>query len=173
MKVSATTLPGADVEILTPHTDLNITDLDTTGKFSFIAVFDTIGNNTISIVATYPGKKASQVDHVVYYVPPPDEYTVKAWPLTAEGYAELLSNITVRAANSQVYVVKGIVQYTVSDKPQMVVINTSDDGKSQPVLVENHTKTKWEVGKYYRLYADAFSTYSGMPYLMVRYTYTK
>ena len=173
MKVTATTMPGADVEVLTPYSDLNITELKTTGKFTFYAIFDKIGDNTISIVATYPDKKPSQVDYTVYYVPPPDEYTVKAWPLTAEGYAELLSNMSVRAANSQVYVVKGVVQYTVSDKPQQVVINTSDDGKSQPVFVENHTKTKWEVGKYYRLYADAFSTYSGMPWLMVRYTYLK
>ena len=151
----------------------NISDLDKTGKFSFNAIFDKIGDNTISIVSSYPGRKPSQVDHTVYYLPPADEYTVKAWPLSADGYAELLSNMTVRAAKSQVYVVKGVVQYSVSDKPQMVVINTSDDGKSQPVLVENYTKTKWEVGKYYRLYADAFSPYNGMPWLNARDTYLK
>lgn len=173
MKVNATTLPGAYVEVLTPYADLNISELDTTGKFSFNAIFDKIGNNTISILASYPGKAPSQVDHIVYYLPPADEYTVKAWPLTAEGYSELLSNIQVRAAKSQVYVVKGVVQYSVSEKPQMVVINTSEDGKSQPVLVENYTKTKWEIGKYYRLYADAASTYNGMPYLNARYTYMK
>ena len=65
------------------------------------------------------------------------------------------------------------MQYTISEKPQMVVINTSDDGKSQPVVVENFTKIKWEVGKYYRLYADAASTYGSMPLLNARYTYTK
>ncbi len=173
MLVTATTLPGAYVEVLTPHSDLNITNLNTTGKFTFNAVFDKIGYNTISIVASYPGKAPSQVDHEVYYLPPADEYTVKAWPLSADGYAELLSNINVRAEKSQVYVVKGVVQYVVSEKPQMVVINTSDDGKSQPVLVENYTKTKWKVGQYYRLYADAYSTYNGMPWLNARYTYTK
>ena len=173
MKVTAKTRPGATVNVLSHHSDLNINELNSTGKFSFIAIFDQIGDNTISIVASYQDKKPSQVDHVVYYVPPPDEYTVKAWPLTAEGYSELLSNIAVRAARFQVYVVKGVVQYSISDKPQMVVINTSDDGKSQPVVVQNHTKTKWEVGKYYRLYADAFSTYNGMPWLNARYTYTK
>lgn len=173
MRVSATTMPGAYVEVITPYSDLNITELDTTGKFTFNAIFDKIGDNTISIMASYPGKKPSQVDHVVYYLPPADEYTVKAWPLSADGYAELLSNISVRAEKNQVYVVKGIVQYVVSDKPQMVVINTSDDGKSQPVLVQNYTKTKWEVGKYYRLYADAYNTYNGMPWLNARYTYLK
>ena len=173
MKVSATTLAGAYVEVITPHTDLNITDLDSSGKFTFNAVFDKIGDNTISIVVSYPGKKSSQVDHVVYYLPPADEYTTKAWPLSADGYAELLSNMSVRAANNQVYVVKGVVQYVVSDKPQMVVINTSDDGKSQPVLVQNYTKTKWEVGKYYRIYADAYNTHNGMPWLNARYTYLR
>ncbi len=173
MKVTATTLPGAYVEVLTPHADLNITDLDSTGKFSFNAVFDHIGYNTISIKASYGNKKPSIVNHEVYYLPPADEYTKKAWPLTAEGYSELLNNLSVRIANNQVYVVKGYVQYSVSDKPQRVVINTSEDGKSQPVLVENFTKIRWEVGKYYRIYADAASSFSSMPWLNARYTYTK
>lgn len=173
MKVTATTLPGARVEVLSPHTDLNITDLDSTGKFTFYAVFDKIGYNTISIQSSYEGMRPSVVNHEVYYLPPPDIYTKKAWPLTAEGYSELLNNVQVRIANGQVYVVKGVVQYSVSDKPQRVVINTSEDGKSQPVLVENFTKIRWEVGKYYRIYADVVSTYSSMPWLNARYTYTK
>ena len=173
MKVNATTLPGAYVEVLTSYTDLNIDELDSTGKFYFYAVFDKIGDNRITIKSSYPGMKPSEVNYDVYYLPPPDEYTKKAWPLTAEGYSELLSNIQVRAANNQVYVVKGVVQYVESDKPQKVVIYTSDDGKSQPVLVENKTKIKWEPGKYYRIYADAFSTYNNMPWLIARYTYAK
>ena len=173
MKVTATTLPGARVEVTTPHADLNITDLDSTGKFTFNAVFDKIGDNTISIRSSYPGMRTSEVNHVVYYLPPASEYTSKAWPLSADGYSELLSNTAVRIANSQVYVVKGVVQYSVSEKPQMVVINTSEDGKSQPVLVQNYTKIHWEVGTYYRIYADAFNTYNSMPWLNARYTYKK
>ena len=173
MKVSATTLPGAYVEVSSPYSDLDITNLDSTGKFTFNAVFDHIGNNTISITASYPGKKPSLVEHTVYYVPPASEYTVKAWPLSAEGYSELLSNIAYRASYGQVYVVTGVVQYSVSEKPQMVVINTSEDGKSQPVLVQNYSRTPWQVGTYYRLYADAYSTYNSMPWLNARYTYTK
>ncbi|MCR4876048.1 MAG: hypothetical protein K5922_02620 [Clostridiales bacterium] len=173
MKVSATTLPGAYVEVTSPYSDLDITNLDSTGKFTFNAVFDHIGNNTISITASYPGKKPSVVEHTVYYVPPANEYTVQAWPLSAEGYSELLSNMARRASYGQVYVVTGVVQYSVSEKPQMVVINTSEDGKSQPVLVQNYSRTPWEVGHYYRLYADAYSTYNSMPWLNARYTYTK
>ena len=173
IKVNATTLPGAYVEVNSPSSDLDITNLDTTGKFSFNAVFDHVGNNTISISASYPGKKTSVVEHTVYYVPPAIEYTKKAWPLSAEGYSELLSNLTHRASYGQVYEVKGVVQYSVSEKPQMVVINTSEDGKSQPVLVQNYSRTVWEVGQYYRLFADAYSSYNSMPWLNARYTYEK
>ena len=173
MKVNATTRPGAFIEVVTPYTDLNITELGTTGKFSFNAVFDHIGDNTISIIASYPGNKPSRVDHTVYYVPSVDIYTRKAWALDAANYSDLLNTIALRASKNQVYVVKGVVQYSISEKPQMVVINSSDDGKSQPVLLENKTKMKWVVGQYYRIYADAYSTYNGMPYLIARFSYDK
>ncbi len=173
MKVTATTLPGAYVDVESPYGDLDISELDATGKFTFNAVFDHIGDNKIIINATYGDKKPSRVEHTVYYLPPASEYTTKAWPLDEAGYSELLSNITYRAEHSQVYLVTGVVQYSVSDKPQMVVINTSPDGKSQPVLVQNYTKTNWEVGNYYRIYADANSTYNSMPWLNARYTYEK
>ena len=174
MKVTATTLPGARIEVTTPHTDLDITNLDSSGKFSFNATFDHIGDNTITIIASYPGKKSSKVDHTVYYVPNVDEYTRKAWALDPGNYSDLLNTIALRASKNQVYVIKGIVQYSISDKPQMVVINSSDDGKSQPVMLENKSNIKkWEVGKYYRIYADAYSTYNSMPYLIARYAYEK
>ena len=77
----------------------------------------------------------------------------------------------MRVAKSQVYLAEGTIQYFVSEKPQMAVINNSADGQGQPVLVENFTKTTWEVGKSYRIYGDAYGTYNGMPWLAARYTY--
>lgn len=171
MKVSATTLPGATIDVLSPFTDMNISELDSTGKFTFQAKFDKIGNNTIVITASYPGKKTSRVEHTVYYLPPASEYTKKAWPLSESGYSDLLNNGEYRKSYGQIYLVTGVVQYVVSEKPQMVVINTSPDGKSQPVLVENYTKTTWQVGTYYRIYADANGTYDSMPRLNARFTY--
>ena len=81
--------------------------------------------------------------------------------------------MSVRAARSQVYVITGVVQSQESEKPQRVIINSSEDGKSQPVLLENYTKTTWVVGTYYRIYADAYNLYDNMPWLIARYTYTK
>lgn len=171
--ISCTTIPGAEVDVLTPHTDLKITDLDTTGEFTFNAVFDHIGNNTISITASYPGKKTSRVDYTIYYVPSANIYTRAAWPLNKDAeYNELLNNIEVRAARSQVYLGVGTIAYFVSEtKPQMAVMYCSDDGQTRPVLLENQTKTTWKVGQYYKIYCDAYGTYSGMPWLIARYTY--
>ena len=172
MKVNATTEPGAYVEVLTKHTDLDLTQINSTGRFSFYAEFDKIGDNRITIRSTYNGAQ-SIVNHDVYYCPGKDEYTTKAWAMTPENYSELLSNIQVRAARNQIYVITGVVQKQEFDKPQRVIIYTSEDGKSQPVLLENKSKTVWEVGTYYRIYADASSTYNSMPMLIARYTYPK
>ncbi len=171
--INCTTIPGAEIEILSPYTDLKITDLDTTGEFSFNAVFDHVGYNTISITASYPGKKISKVDYTIYYVPSPDDYTTVAWPLNADAeYAELLSNIEARAARTQVYLGVGTIAYFVSEeKPQLAVMYCSDDGKTRPVLLENQSKTTWKLGQYYNIYCDAYSTYNGMPWLIARYTY--
>ena len=171
--INCTTIPGAEIDILSPYTDLKITDLDTTGEFSFNAVFDRVGYNTISITATYPGKKMSKVDYTIYYVPNPDIYTRSAWPLNKDAeYSELLNNIEARAAKTQVYLGVGKIAYFVSEeKPQMAVMYCSDDGTTRPVLLENQTKTTWKVGEYYNIYCDAYGTYNGMPWLIARYTY--
>ena len=41
------------------------------------------------------------------------------------------------------------------------------------VYVENASKTEWEVGKSYDLYADAYGMYNSKPWLIARYTYLK
>ena len=172
MTVSCTTLPGATVDVESPFSDLNITDLDSTGAFSFIAIFDHIGNNLIKISSSYPGKKTSTIEYTVYYVPPVDKYTSSAWPLNREAeYTELLGNISFRASRTQVYVITGKVDSFISEKPQQAVFYTSDDGKSRPVVLENYTKTTWEKGVYYRIYADVYGNYSNMPWLYARFTY--
>lgn len=171
IQIRATTMPGATVDVLTPHSDLNITHLDTTGAFTFMAVFDHIGYNDIKITASMPGKKTSVVEYRIYYLPSASEYTVKAWPLHAAEYAELLANITTRVERTQVYVAVGQIHEIINQNPQMAIVYTSEDGKSQPVLLENYTKTKWKVGEYYRIYGDAYGTYNSMPWLAARYTY--
>ena len=95
-----------------------------------------------------------------------------AWPLNREAeYTELLGNISFRASRTQVYVITGKVDSFISEKPQQAVFYTSDDGKSRPVVLENYSKTTWEKGVYYRIYADVYGNYSNMPWLYARFTY--
>lgn len=172
LEISATTKPGATVDVLTHHSDLDITNLDTTGEFKFVAIFDKIGDNTITITSSYPGSKTSRVDYTIYYVPNQDVYTRKAWPLNNSAeYSELMSNITYRSEHSQVYLVVGTIAEIISTKPQTAIVYTGEDGQSRPVVIENKSKTDWAVGDYLRIYCDAYGTYSAMPWLIARYTY--
>lgn len=170
MTVRATTLPGATVKVLSPHSDLNITTTNEDGAFSFVAKLNKIGNNTIIITADYPGKKTTRVEHNVYYVPNIDVYSRKAWDIVTQ-YRDLMDNMDLRKANSQIYVCKGIITSIETTKPQRAFMNVGTEESPLMVFVENSSKTTWEVGQSYRLYGDAFGMYQSAPWLVVRYTY--
>ncbi len=172
MTVRATTLPGAVVKVLSPYTDLDITNVETDGSFTFKAVFDKIGNNTIIITADYPNKKQTRVEHVVYYVPNIDIYSRKAWSIVQE-YTDLMDNMELRKANSQIYVCPGVITSIETTKPQRAFMNVGTEDSELLIYVENASKTVWEVGKSYDLYADAYGMYNNKPWLIVRYTYEK
>ena len=172
MKISATTLPGAVVKVETPHENLDLTRVASSGEFSFEAVFETIGTNTITITASYPGKETTVVNYDVYYLPPAADYTRLAWPLdTAWHYSDLLSNISSRVANSQIYVCKGTIVSIISESPQLAIMETGDENSSRQVLLENRSTDTWVVGTRYRVYADVFGLYNGIPRMVGRYTY--
>ncbi len=171
MKITATTIPGADVNVLTPHSDLNITNIASDGTFSFFAVFDQIGNNEVTIQAEIPGRQPSVLDFQVYYVPPADEYTKIAWGMDATNYADLLSNNAQRVKSTQIYLCTGVITEIISTKPQLAIMNTGTAEKTQYIMLENSTKTTWEVGNSYKIFADAFGMYDDMPRLVARYTY--
>ena len=170
MTVRGTTIPGAVVKVLSPYVDLDITNTDTDGSFSFNAKFDKIGNNTIIITADYPGKQTTRVEHIVYYVPNIDKYSRVAWDINAQ-YTDLMDNIGLRKANSQIYVCKGIITAIDTTKPQRAYLNIGTEENPQLIYVENSSRTTWEAGKYYRLYADAYGMYDSVPWLIARYTY--
>lgn len=172
MTVRATTLPGAVVKVLSPYTDLDITNVESDGSFSFKAVFDKIGNNTIIITADYPNKKQTRVEHVVYYVPNIDNYSTKAWDIVSQ-YTDLMDNIELRKARNQIYVCKGVITSIETTKPQRAFMNVGTEESPLLIYVENSSKTEWEVGQSYDIYADAYGMYNNKPWLIARYTYLK
>ncbi len=174
MSIFATTRAGAAVTVLTPHKNLDTSKLNSTGEFSFDAIFDHFGTNTIRIQADYPGKQSTIIEYNVYYLPNPNIYTTKAWALNdGFGYQDLLANLPKRVEKTQVYVMTGVALEAVSDKPQLIIFDVSDGktGGELPVLLENQTKTTWEIGKRYTIYGEAYGLYNNMPRLVARYTY--
>ena len=173
MTVRGTTLPGAVVKVLSPYTDLDITNTAVDGSFIFVAKFDKIGENTIVITADYPGKSTTRVEHIVTYVPNVDIYSRKAWSMK-DMYTNYMDNLSTRVANQQIYICqKAIVTSIETTKPQRAFVNVGTEESPMLVYVENGSRTTWEVGKCYDLYGDAYGMYDSKPWLIVRYTYEK
>lgn len=170
MTIRATTIPGAVIHVLSPYTDLDITNADRDGTFSFKALFDTIGNNTIVITADYPGKAQTKLEYNVYYVPSVDKYSRKAWDIVSQ-YTDLMDNLSMRKSNNQIYVCIGEIKSIETTRPQRAFMECTNGAGTVTVYVENQTKTVWEVGKSYKLFGDAYGMYSQVPWLIVRYTY--
>ncbi|NLI20439.1 MAG: zinc ribbon domain-containing protein [Clostridiales bacterium] len=170
MTVRATTIPGAVVNVLSPYSDLDITNTDTDGSFTFKALFDKIGDNTIIITADYPGKKQTRVEYTVYYVPSVDVYSRKAWDIVTQ-YNDLMDNIDLRKSKNQIYVCIGKIVSIETTKPQRAFMECATKDGSVTVYIENSSQTQWNEGQSYRLYADAYGMYSSKPWLIARYTY--
>lgn len=175
LTIYATTQVGAEIQIESPHYEMDTSMVDTDGTFWVAAKMGRVGNNTIIIRAKYEGKKDSVIEHVVYYLPPAEVYTPKAWALNASDYNELMNNIAYRMEIAQIYLCKGVIKEVLSESPQLAIMDTGTDGREQLVLLENqssnHSDKSWIVGKTYRVYADVSGVYNNMPRLIGRYTY--
>ena len=164
--ISGTTLPGATITVEFPHENLKVDPV--TGSFSFTPLFSKLGNNDVVIRASYEGKADSVITHTVYYMPNADIYTRRAWDLDAQ-YTDLINYINIRKGT--IYTGTGTVERIISTTPQMAIMNIGNDTFEKLVMIENSSKTTWEVGTKYKIYGDAYGLYDNMPRLTVRYTY--
>ena len=169
MTISGTTLTWAEITVETPYINLDTTKLSLNGTFSFQAVFDKIGNNTIKIIASAPGYNPSVVEHQVYYVPIADIYTRKAWSMKDQ-YTDYLNNSNTRIANTQIYQCDGTITSILTSNPQIAILELNDNS-SRTIALTNNTYDTWQVGSVYRIFGDAYGIYNGAPWLNARYSY--
>ena len=169
MEVKGSTVTWADIKVLTPYIDLDLSNLRIDGSFSFRAVFDHIGTNTIIIEASAPGYETSRVEHEVYYCPVADIYTRKAWDINTQ-YTDYLNRSETRIANTQIYQCVGEIIQILSTNPQMAVMKLDSD-YDRTVLLRNYTYDNWIVGQRYKIFGDAYGIYNGAPWLNGRYSY--
>lgn len=173
LNIYLTTDPLATITVDTPHESIDTSTLLETGRVSVKAKFTKVGNNTVIIRASMEGKKDSILEHTVYYLPPADTYTRKAWGLSRSEYNNLMNNIKSNIERAQIYVCEGVVTKIVSTTPQLVIMDTSTEaGREQLVFLENAAVNKvWKLGGTYKVYGDVSGVYNDMPRLMVRYSY--
>lgn len=177
MTIRGTTLAGADLMVLSPYQNLNLSRMSSTGEFSFEAIFETIGNNDIIIQVSREGDEPTIYTKSVYYMPGADEYSRKAWSMNKSyDYSDFMNNTDLRVRKTQVYQCNGKIVEIISDTPQLAIMelyDTADANGENPrkVLLENQSMETWKVGEYHKIFADAYGTYSGMPRLTARYTY--
>ncbi|MBQ7885682.1 MAG: hypothetical protein IJ313_02180 [Clostridia bacterium] len=164
--IGGTTLPGASITVDFPHENLEV-DM-ATGDFSFTPLFSQLGNNDVVIRASYEGRADSVITHTVYYMPNADIYTRRAWDLDSQ-YTDLINYINIRKGT--IYTGTGTVERIISTAPQMAIMNIGSETFEKLVMIENSSKTTWEVGTRYKIYGDAYGLYDTMPRLTVRYTY--
>ncbi|MGN0773189.1 MAG: hypothetical protein ACI4MP_05290 [Candidatus Ventricola sp.] len=164
--ISGSTLPGATITVEFPHENLKVDPA--TGSFSFTPLFSKLGNNDVVIRASYEGKADSVITHTVYYMPNADIYTRRAWDLDSQ-YTDLINYINIRKGT--IYTGTGTVERIISTTPQMAIMNIGSETFEKLVMIENSSKTTWEVGTKYKIYGDAYGLYDNMPRLTVRYTY--
>lgn len=169
MTIKGNTVSWANIRVLSDHRNLDLSNLAKDGSFSFEAIFSQIGENTIIIEAYAPGYETSTVRHNVYYVPVADIYSRKAWDMD-QNYTDYLNNMERRVANTQIYQCRGEIIDIKSEKPQLAVMRL-DSNYDRTVLLRNHTNDTWKVGDQYKIFADAFSSYDGAPWLNARYSY--
>ena len=169
MTISGNTLTWATLDIQTPYLNLDLSELATKGTFSFEAVFDKIGYNTIRIVASVPGKNPSIVEHEVYYMPIADIYTRKAWSMKDQ-YTDYLNNSELRITKTQIYQVDATCLSILSTNPQLAEFELTD-GSGRTLLMTNYSYDTWQPGSVYRLFGDAYGVYNGTPWLNDRYSY--
>lgn len=169
MTIRGTVDPEATVSVVTPHLDGSLTQ-DEKGSFSFVASFDHIGYNTVSFRASQEGKEDSVVSYEVYYLPTINEYSRRAWTMD---YLQLTRCWDIWAG--RIFKCTGTVVAVLSTEPQVLVVDVSDDGSREYLVIENLSNLSiTEPGGKYDIYADVSGTrkeYLGRdyPYLIGRY----
>lgn len=124
--------------------------IDEKGNFSFAALFDHYGDNTITLRAAKAGLQDSVVSFNVYYVPSINEYSRKAWKMD---YQNLL--YCWQEWDGRVFACKGTIVAIMDDDPDTLVIDISDDGSGKYLVIKNMSDKKiTETGGRYVIYAD-------------------
>lgn len=169
MAVTGKTEPGAVISVDTDYMEESLSQDMESGRFSFIAKFNTVGENVVRFRASMPGKKDASISFTVNYLPSLAEYSAKAW---AMDYERL--KLMFEQWNGRVFQCRGeLIDSFVDGDKTYVVMDVGDDEQELIILENRTTLTSPALGRRYEAYADVDgqhmykSTY--YPKLVARY----
>ena len=149
MTINGTCDPSATISVDTPYVEGTLTQ-DEDGDFSFVTQFDHIGYNTVRFRAQKDGKQDSIISFDVYYLPTLNEYSRKAW---AMDYTQLTRCWDIWAG--RIFKCSGVVEAVLSNDPQVIVLDVSEDQSGDFLIIENLSGTSiTEPGGTFDFYAD-------------------
>ena len=170
MAVTGKTEPGAMISVDTDHLEESVNIDMSTGRFSFIARFTTVGNNVVRFHASRPGKQDATISFTVDYLPSLAEYSAKAW---AMDYPQLKTMF--EQWNGKVFLCKGELIDSVTDgDATYLIMDVGDNTQQQLIVLENRSSiTSPTLGRRYESYADVAGQYmyksAYYPLLIARY----
>ena len=172
MTISGKCEPGAAISVDTPYMEESLVMDMTTGTFSFIAKFESLGENVIRFRATMDGREDAVVSFTVNYKPSLARYAAGAWKMD---YAQL--RILYENWTEQVFLCVGPIVDVFTDTSsgyQYMVMNVNPNGDPQYVVLQNDTSlSSPTMGPSYSAYADVAGRYfyqdNYYPMLIARY----
>lgn len=154
--ISGSSEPGATIVVDTKYVEGSL-KINASGNFEFQARMGKIGENIVTFHATMPGREDTYLSIPAYYVPDINTYSRSAWRMD---YAEL--KLMGEQRDGQVYECKGpVIELLEEAEPPAFVMDVAPEGAEAPeyvVLVNESDKGLPEVGKSYRVFADASGT---------------
>lgn len=170
MAITGKVEPGAMISVETDHLEESVSIDMTTGRFSFIARFTTIGENIVRFRATREGKQDAVISFPVDYLPSLAEYSARAW---AMDYPQLKA--LYQQWNGRIFLCKGeIIDQVKENGATYLIMDVGDSKQQQLVVLENRsTITSPTLGRRYNAYADVSGQFmyrdQYYPMLIARY----
>ena len=141
--------PTAKLTVESPYEDGTL-QIGADGSYSFHASFTHLGYNAVTIRAQKEGLADSVLNFNVYYVPSLNEYSRKAWKMD---YRQVIYCWDVW--DGRIFTCRGEIVAVLSQNPNVVVIDVSEKGTGQYLVIENMSDLNiTEPGGYYTIYAD-------------------
>lgn len=170
MPISGTCEPGAVISVDTPYIEESMQMDMNTGKFSFIAQFDGLGENVVRFRASMEGREDAVISFTVNYKPPLARYSAAAWKMDYPQLKLYFENWLER-----IFLCEGTVidKFVADDGKEYMVMDVGPAGTQQIVILQNDTTISPSLGPKYTSYADVAGRYfyqnQYFPLLIARY----